>query len=384
MPERVLVIPDKFKGSLTSQAAAAAIIAGWKRARPADETSSAPMSDGGDGFGEVLSNSIGAEVRTILTMDAAHRACEAVWWYHPAKETAIIESARVVGLAMLPEGRFHPFDLDTLGLAAVFKAAQEAGARRCIVGIGGSATNDGGMGLARGMGWRFRRENGGEITRPAELDDLVAIEPPSRPAKFEELVVAVDVKNPLLGPNGCSRVFGPQKGLKPGDMPRAEAGLGRLAALAKQVVGRDFQNAMGAGAAGGLGFGLQAFLGATPREGFEIFSEAVNLPELLGRADLVITGEGRVDASSVMGKAAGSLAEMCRDRRIPCIALAGMVADREVVGGHFLQARGLVEIAPESEAKKEAARWLERLAEMAAREWRPDHRAKTCAKPPPG
>jgi glycerate kinase len=305
----------------------------------------------------------------VTTVDAAHRPCKAVWWYHPASRTAIIESARVVGLAMMPEGRFHPFDLDTFGLAEVFREAAKAGARRCVAGIGGSATNDGGAGLARGLGWRFLDDAGAEITRPGGLEKLAAVEPAVSGPRFDELVVAVDVKNPLLGPQGCSRIFGPQKGLRPEDMTRAEAGLERLADLTQRATGRDARGAMGAGSAGGLGFGLQAFLGAKPVEGFELFAEAADLPAQLSKADLVITGEGRVDASSVMGKAAGSLARMCRERGIPCIALAGVVSDREVVDGHFLRARGLVEIVGESQAKAEAARWLRTLAEGAARDW---------------
>jgi glycerate kinase len=369
MTMRVLVIPDKFKGTLTSQQAGAAIAAGWRKFRPADMVETIPMSDGGDGFGQVLSELRGAVAMPVATVDAAHRPRQAVWWHDREGGTAIIESALVVGLALLPPGEFHPFALDTRGLAEVFHAAQRAGARRCVVGVGGSATNDGGMGLARGMGWRFARADGSEITAAGQLEGLAEILPPPAGDNFDELLVAVDVKNPLLGPNGCSRIFGPQKGLRLDDMERAEAGLRRLADELVRVTGRDCRDAMGAGAAGGLGFGLQAFFGAKPVDGFQLISEATRLTERLARADLVITGEGALDASSVMGKATGSVAEMCRQRGMPCLAFAGVVLNRDKLSGLFREARALVEIAPEIEAKREAGRWLEKLAGVSAREW---------------
>jgi glycerate kinase len=366
---RVLVIPDKFKGTLTSQQAGAAIAAGWQTIRPDDLVSTIPMSDGGDGFGAVLSQLRGAGAVPVETLDAAHQPCHAVWWHDEAGGTAIIESALVVGLALLPPGKFHPFDLDTIGLAEVFRSARKAGARRCVVGVGGSATNDGGMGLARGLGWRFLAADSREIATPGGLGELEAIRPPAEHDPFDELIVAVDVKNPLLGPGGCSRVFGPQKGLRAEDMARAEEGLARLADLLARVTGTDCRDATGAGAAGGLGFGLQAFFGAKPVEGFQLVSEATNLASRIEEVDLVITGEGALDASSMMGKATGALAEICRRRGKPCMALAGVVLNREKLSGLFREARGLVEIVPEAEAKRHAGRWLEKLAGAAAQNW---------------
>src|SRR5258707_2429057 len=152
----ILIIPDKFKGTLTAEAAAQAIARGWNATRPDDLLDLLPMSDGGDGFGEVLSGLLGAKVQNLRTINAAHRPCAAKWRWQPTTRTAIIESATVIGLANLPPKRFHPFELDTYGLGAVIEAASDKGARRCFVGIGGSATNDGGFGLARSLGWQFR------------------------------------------------------------------------------------------------------------------------------------------------------------------------------------------------------------------------------------
>src|SRR6185369_6413412 len=148
MPLEVLIVPDKFKGTLTAKAAADAMARGWRRGRPNDAIEVLPMSDGGDGFGEVISNSLGAVPRSLRTCDAAHRGCTARWWWEPKSKTAVIETARIIGLAMLPHDRYHPFDLDTYGLGKVMRAAADLGARRCLVGLGGSATNDGGFGLA--------------------------------------------------------------------------------------------------------------------------------------------------------------------------------------------------------------------------------------------
>ncbi len=227
------------------------------------------MSDGGDGFGEVISALLKASIQNVKTVDAAHRPCVARWWWEPHTRTAIIESAAVIGLAMLPPKRFHPFQLDTLGLGAVVRAAAKKGARRCLMGIGGSATNDGGFGLARALGWEFLDRKGELIERWTGLQQLERIRAPRRRRWFSEFVVATDVQNRLLGQRGATRVYGPQKGLRPQDFTLAERCLGRLARVVKTQFGRDFAREPGTGAAGGLGFGLLAFLGAELRPGFE-------------------------------------------------------------------------------------------------------------------
>lgn len=365
---RVLIAPDKFKGTLTARAVATAIARGWRRSRPQDELVVLPISDGGDGFGSVMAALTGARSVTTKTVNAAGQRCSVRWWWDAAGKIAIIESARVIGLAMLPPGRFHPFQLDTHGLAAVLRAAAKRGARRCVVGIGGSATNDGGFGLARGLGWKFFDGSGGEILCWTELTRLACIGRPSVRAWPKQVIVAVDVQNRLLGAGGCTRVYGPQKGLRPRDFPKAEAALRRLASVVSRQFGIDVANQCGAGAAGGLGFGLVAFAGAKLTPGFELVANEAKLDAQLRRADLVITGEGRLDRSTLMGKGVGELAARCRSRGVDCIALGGDVADREALAGKFSCVGALTDLTSPDRAQAEAKLWLERLAQRTARQ----------------
>ena len=367
---KVLIAPDKFKGTLSARAAAAAMARGWRQARPGDDLTLLPISDGGDGFGELVSACVGATSRGIRTLDAAHRPCVSEWWWEPESRTAIIEAARVNGLAQLPPGKFHPFELDTAGLGAVFEAALALGARRCLVGIGGSATNDGGFGLARALGWSFLNELGLVMERWTELHALSQFTFPRRERWFDEVLVAVDVQNLLLGPSGCTRVYGPQKGLRAEDFEFAERCLGRLAQVAKRELPFDAANEPGAGAAGGLGFGLRCFLGARLESGFGLFAQHAGLQERLRSVELVVTGEGAIDASTLMGKGVGELAARCRQQGLPCLGLGGAVADAARTDKLFNKAYALApDLTSREQALAEPALWLERLAVRAASEW---------------
>jgi len=363
---RVLIAPDKLKGTLTADAAAAAIARGWSRVRPQDVLELVPISDGGDGFGSVFASLTGAKPISTVSINAAGQRCVVRWWWDEAKKTAIIESARVIGLAMLPPGEFHPFQLDTRGLATVLTAAAKRGARRCWVGIGGSATNDGGFGLARGLGWKFFDAVGGEIEAWTELSRLARVEEPRRQDWPKKIVVAVDVQNPLLGARGCSRIYGPQKGLKARHFAKAEGALLQLAKVIHKKTGKNVAIEPGAGAAGGLGFGLVAFAGASLESGFDLVADAARLDATLRRADLVITGEGRVDHSTLMGKGVGELAGRCRKLGVDCIALGGSIADREMLNRRFSYVGALTDLTSAPRAKADAAMWLERLVEVAA------------------
>lgn len=365
----ILIIPDKFKGTLSAGAAARAIATGWRKARPHDSLDLLPMTDGGDGFGEVVRGLLHAKVQRLRTVDAAHRPCLARWWWEPEKKVAIVESAAVIGLAMLPPKRFHPFELDTFGLGAVIRAASAKGARRCLMGIGGSATNDGGFGLARALGWEFLGGNGGLIEQWTGLDKLARIRPPLSRNFLSQLLVAVDVQNPLLGPRGATRVYGPQKGLRPRDFDRAERCLRRLARVVKKDFGRDLARMPGAGAAGGLGFGLLAFLGARLESGFDLFARRAGLDRRLRQADLVIVGEGALDSSTFMGKGVGQIAARCRERGIPCVALAGVVHTGAGKQKLFVQTHALTGLVGIEQAKANPAYWLQRLTTPVARSW---------------
>lgn len=363
----MLIVPDKFKGTLTATAAANAIARGWRKARPADKLELLPMSDGGDGFGEVMSAALGAKKVSVKTVDAAQQPIRAHWWWESKSKTAIIESANVIGLALLPAKKFHPFELDTYGLGAVILAAAKKGARRCFIGIGGSATNDGGFGVARALGWVFLDHDGKPITQWTRLDELASMHAPKRAKFFAEFIVAVDVQNPLLGPRGCTRIYGPQKGLTAKDFPFAERCLRRFA----QVAGFSKSREPGAGAAGGLGFGLRCFAGARLQPGFDLFAEHARLSKRLRAVDLVITGEGAMDASTLMGKGVGQIAARCSRLKIPCIGLAGtVVSTASNAKRYFAAQHGLTDLVGAVEAKRNAAVWLERLAEKVAQHWR--------------
>jgi glycerate kinase len=318
------------------------------------------MSDGGDGFGEVIGDLLHAEVRTTKTVDAAHRTLVSEWWWEAKSRTAIVEAARVNGLAQLPNGKYHPFELDTYGLGEVLRDASKAGAERCIMGIGGSATNDGGFGVARAMGWEFFNAKSALIDRWTDLHTLSLIKIPGRDRWFNEFQVAVDVNNPLLGERGCTRVYGPQKGLNEAEFEFAERCLFNLSSIAQQELHTDTANDPGAGAAGGLGFGLRTFLGAALVPGFELFAKV---------ADLVLTGEGAIDRQTAMGKGVGELAALARKLGKPCIAVAGIVTEMEQNRELFTKTLALTSFTTHDEARREAAKWVGQAAKRAAESW---------------
>lgn len=366
MGSRVLIVPDKFKGTLTARAAAEAMARGWKSSRPGDQIELLPMSDGGDGFGLVLGELLGAETRVTKTVDAAHRPIQAEWWWEPSSATAIIEAARVNGLAQLPGSKYHPYELDTFGLGEVIADAMRAGAKRCVMGIGGSATNDGGFGVARALGWEFFNAQSAIIERWTDLHSLSQIKIPQREKWFEEFSVAVDVNNPLLGPRGCTRVYGPQKGLKETDFEFSERCLSCLASVAQQELHVNTVEEPGAGAAGGLGFGLRTFLNARLEPGFELFAKLANLTEHIRRADIVVTGEGAIDEQTLMGKGVGELAGLARRFDKPCIGLAGVVTDEHKAQQLFASVHAMVNVTRAEEARTNASQWLEEIARQAA------------------
>lgn len=366
--QRILIVPDKFKGTLSAEAACAAIAAGWRAVRPADDLDCLPMSDGGDGFGDVLARLSGAKTRIVRTLDAAHRPRLANWWWAPGQSLAIVESARVIGLAMLPEHQFHPFQLDTFGLGRVLEKAARLGAKHCLLGIGGSATNDGGFGLARALGWRFLDEEERELDQWWQLIRLARIVAPAVPLKLR-VTVAVDVQNQLLGPRGCSAIYGPQKGLQPGDIGYADKCLRRLSEVRRHPHAVEAARCPGSGAAGGLGFGMMAFAGGELRGGFEVFAQAARLGQRIRRADLVITGEGAIDRQSYMGKGVGQVGRLCQELGVPCVALAG-IAPRPRGRKLFWQVKALTDITTRELAKRCPEKYLKALTVLLAREFR--------------
>ena len=321
---RVLFAPDKFKGSLTAREAADAMQRGWQRGGCSDETFTHPVADGGDGTLEVIGPATGAQRRHTPARDARGRVREVMWLWDAPARTAWIESSQVAGLADLAAGERQPLGATTAGLGELLLAAAEAGAERVFIALGGCATNDAGCGMAAAAGFRFLDRTGRPLDPvPAGLAGLARIEPPAR--TFPALTGLVDVDNPLLGPAGASHVYGPQKGATPADVATLEQVLTTIASVARRDLGAPDPSTPGAGAAGGLGFGLMAFFGGQLRPGFDLVAEVTGLRAAVQAADLVVTGEGRLDAQTAAGKAPCGVARLARDCGKPVIALAGSV-----------------------------------------------------------
>ena len=367
---KILIAPDKFKGTLSATEAAQAIASGWQAARPDDELIQLPISDGGEGFGSLMANALNGTETLIPAVDSFGQNRTGPLWLTP-EGTALIESANLIGLALIPQPQRAPLTLDSSGLGAALKSDALTHCQHCIIGIGGSATNDAGFGAARKLGWQFSNETGQEIERWCDLTSLKTITKPKESPlwtdKLNSVTVAVDVQNPLLGPKGCTRVYGPQKGLEEEDLPRAEAALARLAEVWKSQTGEDAASLAGAGAAGGLGFGLHCFAGAKIRSGFKVFAEAVNLSEKLEGVDVVITAEGAMDRQSIMGKGVGELAKLAQINDCRCLGMAGYLDQHSGLESHFDQCHALTEITSRSEAERNAAQWLEKLSTKTAR-----------------
>lgn len=364
-PLRVLVVPDKLKGTLSAMQAADVLCRGWRAARPDDELDVVPMADGGDGFGVVFGALLGASEQHCATSDAAGRPRQVSWWHAARERCAVFETAQVNGWVLF-ESQHHPFDLDTYGLGAVLGAMEDAGVQTAYVGLGGSATNDGGFGVAKALGWRFRDVSGDAIERWTQLDRLGSIEPPKAPRFGFDLTLAVDVVNPLLGPLGATFTYGPQKGLGATELVHAEACLERLARVVETQFASSAAREPGAGAAGGLGFGLRVFAAGRLTSGAQLFVTLAELHERVAKADLVLTAEGAFDAQSGLGKGVGVIARLALEAGKPCICIAGSVAiDAPAWPG--LRSYAIVpDCAPLARAQGAAAHYVERLARRAA------------------
>ncbi len=322
---RVLVAPDKFRGTLTAHEAARALARGWHRARPADDVEELPLADGGEGTLDALVAALGGDRRALTVTGPLGDPVEAVFGLLPGP-SGVVEMALASGLALVPQGRGDPLRATTFGTGELILAACRAGARSVIVCIGGSATNDGGAGVAQALGFRLLDADGRDLDPGGgalgrlERIDASGASPDVAGVRF---VVASDVDNPLTGPAGAAVVYGPQKGASPEDVGRLDAALERLAVVVRRDLGADVADRSGAGAAGGLGFGLMAFLGAELRPGIEVVMEAVGFDERLERADAAVTGEGKFDRQSFHGKTVGGVLEAAARRHRPVAVVCG-------------------------------------------------------------
>lgn len=365
---RVLVAPDKCKGSLTARQASEAIMRGWQRAWPDCTMDCRPVADGGDGTLEAVAEAIGGQQRIARVRDARGRKRDVLWLWHPATRAAWIESSLAVGLAGLSPAERQPLTATTAGLGDLVLSATEAGAERIFVALGGSATNDAGCGMAGALGFHFLDADLKPLEPvPSNLARLHRIERPAA-LQLAPVVGLVDVDNPLLGPEGASRVYGPQKGANNADVDRLDETLQRVTEIAGRDLGAPDPFTRGAGAAGGLGYGLLAFLGAELRSGFDVIAEMTGLKKEIESADLVITGEGRLDAQTASGKAPAGVARLARACGKPVIALAGSVPLTKEDNGAFHAILPIVnEPMTLDQAMQQAAPLLEEAATRAAR-----------------
>jgi glycerate kinase len=360
---RVLVAPDKFRGTLSAAQAAAAVATGWARSRPEDVVEQVPLADGGEGTVDALVAALGGERRRVRVAGPLGDPVEATFGlvHRAGGALGLVEMAEASGLALVSESRRDPLRASTRGTGDLILAATRAGASEVLVCIGGSATTDGGAGMAAALGIALL-DAGGLPVRPGGegLLDLARIDAGGLDRRVRGLRVqaACDVDNPLTGPHGAAYVFGPQKGASPQEVLLLDRALAHLAAVIHRDLGIDVRALPGAGAAGGLGAGLVAFLGARLRRGVEVVMDAVGLPARLERSDLVITGEGALDASSLRGKVPSGVLETARAAGVPVLVLCGRTDVRpEGVPVHTLVERFGVE-----RAMSDARRALEDLA----------------------
>lgn len=323
---KVLVAPNAFKGTLSAPQAAAAMARGVREAFPDSEVVEVPVADGGDGTTEALVSAHQGEYRSVLVDGPLGDPVRARFGLIDGGRTAVVELAEASGLALLPESRRDPRRASTYGFGQLLRAAMEAGVLKVVAGIGGSATNDGGAGMAQALGYRFLDASGAELERGgAALGRLERIVAGNLDARWRGIPVQVacDVTNPLTGPNGASAVYGPQKGADPRAVSELDAALARLAEVIERDLGRSVAGLPGAGAAGGTGAGLVAFLGAELVPGAPLVVEAAGFDAKVAGAQLVITGEGRVDEQTAYGKAPGEVARRAHAAGVPVLLIAG-------------------------------------------------------------
>ncbi|MCK9519095.1 MAG: glycerate kinase [Dehalococcoidia bacterium] len=323
---KILIAPQEFKGSLSADEAASAIAAGVGAMRPGWDVELLPLSDGGPGFVSALHTALGGDIRAALTHDPLGRKVVGRYLWVGGRGMVVVEAAQANGLFHLRTEERDALGADTFGVGELLAAAARDEPRTLLVGVGGSATTDGGAGMARALGARFFDASGqelgpggGELLRL----DRIEWEAPRWASQVPEIVVATDVTNPLTGPSGAAQVYGPQKGATPDDVTVLDRALARYAEVVRRDLGTDIAAVAGGGAAGGLAAGIVAFLGGRIESGFEVVAEATGLRERIAAADVVITGEGSFDAQSLQGKTTGRLLALATEVGRQVVVFAG-------------------------------------------------------------
>jgi glycerate kinase len=373
-PRRILVCPDSFKGSLTATAAAESMARGIQQVLPEAEVERLPLADGGEGTLEVLLPTLGGEKKGLWVTGPLG---DPVWAeYGVAGELALLELAQVAGLTLVPPERRDPTRTTTYGLGELLRAVCREPIAEIWIGLGGSATVDGGAGMAQALGYRLLNEAGDPIGwGGAELARLQRIESPEQPVWQGKRVRGLcDVQNPLTGPLGAAAVFAPQKGATPPQVQQLEQALQQWAQVVERDLGQAVAGIPGAGAAGGAGAGLVAFLGATLESGIRLLAQQLALPERIRRCDLIVTGEGRLDEQSAMGKVVGAVLEQAICAQKPLLILCGQVtpAARAGLAAQPLPLRvgALCDRIPDvAEAQRQAGHHLEQMTAQELRDF---------------
>jgi glycerate 2-kinase len=365
---KIVIAPDSFKESLTALEAATAIENGMKKILPDASFVKVPMADGGEGTVQSLVDATGGKIITKTVTGPLGTPVEAFFGISGDKKTAVIEMAAASGLHLVPLGDRNPLITTTRGTGELIVAALDFGVEHIIIGIGGSATNDGGAGMARALGIMLLDSHGKEIGEGGgALNSLATINIAGIDKRLEsvKIEVACDVDNPLTGTRGASYIFGPQKGATQEMVKVLDNNLHHFADIIRIDLGKDIEHVSGAGAAGGLGGGLMAFLLAELKRGVDIVLEATKLETHLQDADFVITGEGKIDSQTIFGKTPIGVARTAKRQNVPVIAIAGNVAsDSEVVHEHGIDAvfsivPGVISL---EDAFKNASTYVERIA----------------------
>ena len=342
---RILIAPDKFKGSLSAREVAQNVALGLRHVLRDAKIDIVPMADGGEGTAEVVCNALNGSWLKCKAHDPLGRKIDACYAWIAERRLAVMEMSEAAGMWRLSKNERDPLRANTFGVGEMIVAAADQGADEIIIGLGGSATNDGGFGMARALGFRFDygREHGHEQEQEvSQLLDLAKITKPKGLA-LPKINAAVDVQNSLLGENGATRVFGPQKGAGKDKIDILERALTKFADVVANEFGFDYRDKPGAGAAGGLGFGLMSFCGAQIRPGFDVVAEAVELESKMKDVDVVITGEGSLDRQTLEGKTPAGVARLARKLGKRVFAIVGRTNGdrqvREIFDGVYQNAR---------------------------------------------
>jgi len=366
---KIVLAPDSFKESLSALQVAESIERGFKQVLPNAEYVKVPMADGGEGTVQSLVDATGGRIIKKTVTGPLGEAAEAFFGILGNEKSAVIEMAAASGLHLVPATKRNPLLTTTRGTGELIAAALEYNVNHIIIGIGGSATNDGGAGMAKALGARFLNSNGQEIAEGGgALSDLAAIDLSSLDSRLAhvKIEVACDVDNPLIGPKGASAIFGPQKGATPEIVNQLDENLAHYAEIIEKDLGVKIADVPGAGAAGGLGGGLLAFMQAELSRGVDIVMEAAKLSDIIAGADLVITGEGKIDGQTIFGKTPIGVAKTAKKHGVPVIGIAGNVAgDSDAVHEYGIDA--IFSIVPGAVSLQEAFLHADKFVERTAR-----------------